>query len=147
RGTGIASSLAEGYEPWAGQIETRVTGSLVADRAGKVTPYAMINLQERGSFFVEPTAEVYEGQVVGENSRNEDMDVNITKEKKLTNMRAASSDNFENLVPPRRLTLEESLEFTQEDECVEVTPEIVRIRKVVLDQTERGRAAARAKKS
>ncbi|WP_102510391.1 translational GTPase TypA [Sanguibacter massiliensis] len=147
RGTGIASSLAEGYEPWAGQIETRVTGSLVADRAGKVTPYAMINLQERGSFFVEPTAEVYEGQVVGENSRNEDMDVNITKEKKLTNMRAASSDNFENLVPPRRLTLEESLEFTQEDECVEVTPEIVRIRKVVLDQTERGRAASRAKKS
>ncbi|QIK84040.1 translational GTPase TypA [Sanguibacter sp. HDW7] len=147
RGTGIASSLAEGYEPWAGQIETRVTGSLVADRAGKVTPYAMINLQERGSFFVEPTAEVYEGQVVGENSRNEDMDVNITKEKKLTNMRAASSDNFENLIPPRRLTLEESLEFTQEDECVEVTPEIVRIRKVVLDQTERGRAASRAKKS
>ncbi|MGP7960472.1 translational GTPase TypA [Sanguibacter sp. A247] len=147
RGTGIASSLAEGYEPWAGQIETRVTGSLVADRSGKVTPYAMINLQERGSFFVEPTSEVYEGQVVGENSRNEDMDVNITKEKKLTNMRAASSDNFENLVPPRRLTLEESLEFTQEDECVEVTPEIVRIRKVVLDQTERGRAASRAKKS
>ncbi|MBD9698416.1 translational GTPase TypA [Flavimobilis sp. GY10621] len=147
RGTGIASSLSEGYEPWAGPIETRVTGSLVADRAGKVTPYAMINLQERGSFFVEPTAEVYEGQVVGENSRNEDMDVNITKEKKLTNMRAASSDNFENLVPPRRLTLEESLEFTQEDECVEVTPEIVRIRKVVLDQTERGRAASRAKKS
>lgn len=147
RGTGIASSLSEGYEPWAGPIETRVTGSLVADRAGKVTPYAMINLQERGSFFVEPTAEVYEGQVVGENSRNEDMDVNITKEKKLTNMRSSTADSFENLVPPRKLTLEESLEFAREDECVEVTPEIVRIRKVILDQTERGRAAARAKKS
>ncbi|KGM13888.1 translational GTPase TypA [Cellulomonas bogoriensis] len=147
RGTGIASSLAHGYEPWSGPIETRNTGSLVADRAGKVTPFAMINLQERGSFFVEPTAEVYEGQVVGENSRNEDMDVNITKEKKLTNMRSSTADSFENLVPPRRLTLEESLEFAREDECVEVTPEIVRIRKVVLDQTDRARAAARAKRA
>ena len=147
RGTGIASSIAHGYEAWAGPIETRVNGSLVADRAGKVTPFAMINLQERGAFFVEPTAEVYEGQIVGENSRNEDMDVNITKEKKLTNMRQSTSDNFENLVPPRRLTLEESLEFAREDECVEVTPEIVRIRKVVLDQTDRARATARAKRS
>ena len=147
RGTGIASSIAHGYEPWAGTIETRSTGSLVADRQGKVTPFAMINLQERGSFFVEPTAEVYEGQVVGENSRGEDMDVNITKEKKLTNMRASTSDSFENLVPPRKLTLEESLEFAREDECVEVTPEIVRIRKVVLDQTERARATARAKRA
>src|SRR5690554_4449966 len=147
RGTGIASSLAEGYEPWLGTIETRSSGSLVADRQGKVTPFAMINLQERGSFFVEPTAEVYEGQVVGENARGEDMDVNITKEKKLTNMRASTSDSFENLVPPRRLTLEESLEFAREDECVEVTPEIVRIRKVVLDQTERARMTARAKRA
>src|SRR5690606_2648865 len=147
RGTGIASSIAHGYEPWAGPIETRSSGSLVADRQGKVTPFAMINLQERGSFFVEPTAEVYEGQVVGENARGEDMDVNITKEKKLTNMRASTSDSFENLVPPRRLTLEESLEFAREDECVEVTPEIVRIRKVVLDQTERARATARAKRA
>jgi GTP-binding protein len=147
RGTGIASSIAEGYEPWAGAIETRVNGSLVADRSGVVTPFAMINLQERGSFFVDPTQEVYEGQIVGENSRNEDMDVNITKEKKLTNMRAASSDTFENLTPPRKLTLEESLEFAREDECVEVTPEIVRIRKVVLDQTERARITARNKKS
>ena len=147
RGTGIAASIADGYEPWAGPIETRVHGSLVADRPGVVTPFAMINLQERGSFFVDPTQEVYEGMIVGENSRNEDMDVNITKEKKLTNMRAASSDNFENLTPPRHLTLEECLEFAREDECVEVTPEIVRIRKVVLDQTERGRAAARAKKA
>jgi GTP-binding protein len=147
RGTGIASSIAEGYEPWTGAIETRVNGSLVADRAGVVTPFAMINLQERGSFFVDPTQEVYEGMIVGENSRNEDMDVNITKEKKLTNMRAASSDSFENLIPPRKLTLEESLEFARKDECVEVTPEIVRIRKVILDQTERARATARAKRA
>ncbi|WP_435299550.1 translational GTPase TypA [Timonella sp. A28] len=147
RGTGIASSIAEGYEPWAGPIETRVNGSLVADRAGVVTPFAMINLQERGTFFVDPTQEVYEGMIVGENSRNEDMDVNITKEKKLTNMRAASSDSFENLVPPKHLTLEESLEFAREDECVEVTPEIVRIRKVLLDQQERARAISRAKKA
>ncbi len=147
RGTGIASSIAAGHEPWAGPIETRTTGSLVADRSGKVTPFAMINLQERGSFFVEPTSETYEGQIVGENSRNEDMDVNITKEKKLTNMRSSTSDAFENLVPPRRLTLEESLEFAREDECVEVTPEIVRIRKVVLDQTERARITARAKRA
>lgn len=147
RGTGIASSLAEGYEPWAGPIETRINGSLVADRAGVVTPFAMINLQERGSFFVDPTQEVYEGMIVGENARNEDMDVNITKEKKLTNMRAASSDTFENLVPPKHLTLEESLEFAREDECVEVTPEVVRIRKVILDQTERARAFSRAKKA
>jgi len=147
RGTGIASSIAEGYEPWAGPIETRVNGSLVADRAGVVTPFAMINLQERGSFFVDPTQEVYEGMIVGENARNEDMDVNITKEKKLTNMRAASSDTFENLTPPRHLTLEESLEFAREDECVEVTPEVVRIRKVILDQTERARAFARTKRA
>jgi len=145
RGNGIASSYADGFAPWMGTIEFRSTGSLVADRAGAVTPYAMINLQERGSFFVEPTSEVYEGQVVGENSRNEDMDVNITKEKKLTNMRAASADSFENLVPPRRLTLEESLEFAAEDECVEVTPQIVRIRKVILDAGERARARSRAK--
>ena len=107
----------------------------------------MINLQERGSFFVEPTQEVYEGQIVGENSRNEDMDVNITKEKKLTNMRSAAADNFENLIPPRKLTLEESLEFAREDECVEVTPDIVRIRKVVLDQSERARITARSKRA
>ena len=145
RGNGIASSYAAGFAPWMGTIEFRSTGSLVADRPGVVTPYAMINLQERGSFFVEPTSEVYEGQVVGENSRNEDMDVNITKEKKLTNMRAASADSFENLVPPRKLTLEESLEFAAEDECVEVTPQIVRIRKVILNAGERARARSRSK--
>jgi GTP-binding protein len=119
----------------------------VADRAGSVTPFAMINLQERGSFFVEPTSEVYEGQVVGENSRNEDMDVNITKEKKLTNMRSSTADNFENLVPPRRLTLEESLEFAAEDECVEVTPEAVRIRKVILDSQDRFRTTSRNRRA
>lgn len=97
----------------------------------------MINLQERGTFFVDPTQEVYEGMVVGENSRSEDMDVNITKEKKLTNMRSSTADSFENLVPPRKLTLEECLEFAREDECVEITPEIIRIRKVILDATER----------
>ncbi|WP_371164272.1 translational GTPase TypA [Buchananella felis] len=146
RGTGIASSIAEGYEPWAGNIEHRNTGSLVADRAGAVTPYAMINLQERGSFFVQPTSQVYEGQVVGENSRNEDMDVNITKEKKLTNMRSSTADSFENLVPPRTLTLEECIEFASDDECVEVTPEEVRIRKVVLDASERAKIAARKRR-
>ncbi|MFB9777245.1 translational GTPase TypA [Brevibacterium otitidis] len=145
RGTGIANSLSAGYMPWAGDITFRTTGSLVADRAGSVTPYAMLNLQDRGSFFVEPTSEVYEGQVVGENSRNEDMDVNVTKEKKLTNMRSASADTFENLTPPRTLTLEESLEFANDDECVEVTPTHVRIRKVVLDQKERHKISSRKK--
>lgn len=118
---------------------------MIADRAGVVTPFAMINLQERGSFFVKPTSEVYEGMIVGENSRADDMDVNITKEKKLTNMRAASSDTFENLTPPRDLTLEESLEFAREDECVEVTPpDAIRIRKVILDSNERAKATAPA---
>ncbi|MPV88156.1 translational GTPase TypA [Georgenia ruanii] len=147
RGTGIASSIHEGYEPWQGPIDMRATGSMVADRAGAVTPFAMIKLQERGSFFVEPTSEVYEGQVVGENPRNEDMDVNITKEKQLTNMRSSTADNFESLVPPRKLTLEESLEFAAEDECVEVTPETVRIRKVILDANERYKAASRNRRA
>ncbi|MCX0276244.1 translational GTPase TypA [Nocardia zapadnayensis] len=137
RGTGISNSISAGLTPWAGAIELRTNGSLVADRPGAVTPFAMINLQERGTFFVEPTSEVYEGQIVGENSRSDDMDVNITKEKKLTNMRSATADSFENLTPPRKLTLEESLEFAGNDECVEVTPGAVRIRKVVLDQKER----------
>ncbi|MDO5743639.1 MAG: translational GTPase TypA [Micrococcaceae bacterium] len=146
RGAGIAASLAEGYEPWHGPIEYRTNGSMIADRAGVVTPFAMINLQERGSFFVQPTSEVYEGMIVGENSRADDMDVNITKEKKLTNMRAASSDTFENLTPPRQLTLEESLEFAREDECVEVTPEAIRIRKLILNANERAKShRARAK--
>jgi GTP-binding protein len=146
RGTGIASSIAEGYEPWAGPIEFRTSGSLVADRGGVVTPFALVALQDRGLFFVDPTQEVYEGMIVGENTRNEDMDVNITKEKKLTNMRQSTSDEFERLTPPRKLTLEESLEFARDDECVEVTPDVVRIRKVILDRAERGRAFGRAKK-
>ncbi|MEU9620113.1 MULTISPECIES: translational GTPase TypA [unclassified Streptomyces] len=146
RGTGIAHSIFEGHEPWFGELRTRHNGSLVADRAGSVTPFAMVNLQERGVIFTEAGTEVYEGMIVGENSRADDMDVNITKEKKLTNMRAASADTTENVVPARKLSLEQSLEFCREDECIEVTPETVRIRKVVLDQKERGRAASRAKR-
>ncbi|WP_166867501.1 MULTISPECIES: translational GTPase TypA [unclassified Salinibacterium] len=146
RGTGIANAISHGYEPWAGTITTRVNGSIVADRAGSVTPNALVALQERMSFFVKPTQEVYEGMVIGENSRADDMDVNITKEKQLTNIRSSTSDNFEKMTPSRELTLEECLEFAREDECVEVTPEVVRIRKVVLDATERGRAASRLKR-
>ncbi|KGN39448.1 translational GTPase TypA [Knoellia subterranea] len=147
RGAGIAHHVFEDYEPWFGTITTRTSGSLVADRSGPVTSYAMVNLQERGTLFVEPATEVYEGMIVGENSRADDMDVNITKEKKLTNVRASSADNFEKVVPPRKLSLEQSLEFCREDECVEVTPDAVRIRKVELDQTIRGRTAARNRKA
>jgi len=146
RGTGIANAISHGYEPWAGHIVTRQNGSIVADRAGVATPFAIIGLQERMSFFIQPGDEVYEGMVIGENSRADDMDVNITKEKKLTNMRSSTADTFESMTPPRILSLEESLEFAREDECVEVTPEKVRIRKVVLDATERGRATARLKR-
>ncbi|WP_327317636.1 translational GTPase TypA [Streptomyces sp. NBC_01235] len=145
RGTGIAHSIHEGHEPWFGTLTTRNNGSLVADRAGAVTAFAMTNLQERGVLFTDPGTEVYEGMIVGENSRSDDMDVNITKEKKLTNMRSSSADSFEAIVPPRKLSLEQSLEFCRDDECVEVTPEAVRIRKVVLDQRDRARTASRAK--
>ncbi|MDI1454235.1 MULTISPECIES: translational GTPase TypA [unclassified Streptomyces] len=145
RGTGIGHSIHEGFEPWFGTLTTRNNGSLVADRSGAVTAFAMTNLQERGVLFVEPGTEVYEGMIVGENSRSDDMDVNITKEKKLTNMRSSSADSFEAIVPPRKLSLEQSLEFCRDDECVEVTPEAVRIRKVNLDARERARAASRAK--
>jgi len=146
RGTGIANAISHGYGDWAGQIVSRQNGSIVADRAGVATPFAMIALQERMTFFVNPTDEVYEGMVVGENSRADDMDVNITKEKKLTNMRSSTADTFESMTPPRILSLEESLEFAAEDECVEVTPEAVRIRKVILDATIRGREASRRKR-
>ncbi len=145
RGTGIAHSIHEGHEPWFGTLTTRNNGSLVADRAGAVTAFAMTNLQERGVLFTEPGTEVYEGMIVGENSRSDDMDVNITKEKKLTNMRSSTADVTESIVPPRKLSLEQSLEFCRDDECVEVTPEAVRIRKVNLDARERARAASRAK--
>ncbi|WP_316526498.1 translational GTPase TypA [Kitasatospora brasiliensis] len=147
RGTGIAHSIHEGHEPWFGNLTTRNNGSLVADRSGVVTAFAMTNLQERGVLFCEPGTEVYEGMIVGENSRADDMDVNITKEKKLTNMRSSNADVAESIVPPRKLSLEQSLEFCREDECIEVTPETVRIRKVVLDQKDRGRASSRAKKA
>ncbi|WP_053203390.1 translational GTPase TypA [Jiangella muralis] len=144
RGTGLAHQVFESYEPWFGDLRTRPSGSLVADRSGAATSYAMINLQERGTLFVEPTTEVYEGMIVGENSRADDMDVNITKEKKLTNVRS-NADEFEKLVPARKLSLEQALEFCRDDECVEVTPKAVRLRKVVLDASTRGRAAARRK--
>ncbi|WP_374947088.1 translational GTPase TypA [Agreia sp.] len=147
RGTGIANAISHGYGPWAGPIVTRNNGSIVADRSGVVTPFSIVNLQERMSFFVEPTQEVYEGMVIGENSRADDMDVNITKEKQLTNMRQSTSDTFERMTPSRQLTLEESLEFAREDECVEVTPEFVRIRKVELDANARARSTANLKRA
>ena len=140
RGTGIAHQTFERYEPWAGELRTRPSGSMIADRSGAATTYAMTSLQERGTLFVDPATEVYEGMVVGENSRADDMDVNITKEKKMTNVRS-NADELERLVPARRLSLEQSLEFCREDECVEVTQTAVRIRKVVLDQTQRAKAA------
>ncbi len=146
RGTGIAHHVFEKFEPWFGELRTRPNGSLVADRAGAAVAFAMFNLQERGTLFVEPGTEVYEGMIVGENARADDMDVNITKEKKLTNMRSATGDELVRLVPPRKLSLEQALEFCREDECVEVTPEHVRIRKVILDQKERGRITANKKR-
>ena len=145
RGTGIAHHVFERYEPWFGELRTRTSGSLVADWAGAATSYAMFNLQQRGALFVEPGSEVYEGMIVGENSRTDDMDVNITKERKLTNMRSSTAEELERLVPPRRLSLEQALEFCRADECVEVTPAAIRLRKLVLDQTERARTAARDK--
>jgi GTP-binding protein len=145
RGTGIANHVFEGYFPWAGEIRTRHSGSLVADRTGPVTAYAMIQLADRGSFFVEPGADVYEGMVVGENPRFEDLDINITKEKKLTNMRQSSADVMETLARPRKMGLEEALEFCSVDECVEVAPEVVRVRKVTLDINTRAKERSRAK--
>ncbi|WP_030456628.1 translational GTPase TypA [Herbidospora cretacea] len=147
RGTGLVHHVFEAYEPWFGELRTRNNGSLVADRSGPVTAFAMTNLQERGVLFVSPGTEVYEGMIVGENSRSDDMDVNITKEKKLTNMRSSTADVTETLIPPRQLSLEQALEFIRDDECVEITPETVRIRKVVLDASTRGRTAARAKRA
>ena len=146
RGQGIANAISAGFSLWAGSIVTRNSGSIVADRQGVVTSNAMMALQERMSFFVKPGDAVYEGMVVGENSRADDMDVNITKEKKLNNIRSSTAEELERLTPPRTLSLEECLEFAREDECVEITPEIVRIRKVELDQTMRARAASRLKR-
>jgi GTP-binding protein len=143
RGTGIAHHVFEGYEPWAGALRGRATGSLVADRSGTASAYAMFNLQERGSLLVSPGTEVYEGMIVGENSRADDMDVNITRERKVTNVRQSTGEELERLVPPRLLSLEQALEFCNDDECVEVTPSVVRLRKTVLDAKERGRIRGR----
>ena len=139
RGTGIAHHVFDGYEPWTGAMRGRATGSLVADRSGSASAYAMFNLQERGSLFVTPGTEVYEGMIVGENSRLDDMDVNITRERKVTNVRQSAGEELERLVPPRLLSLEQALEFCADDECCEVTPVAVRMRKTVLDQKDRGR--------
>ncbi len=145
RGTGILHHVFDGWAPWAGELKTRRNGVMVADRRGVVTSHALEGLQERGQMFVAPTTEVYEGMIVGENARSEEMDVNPTKEKKLTNMRASSADNFERLTPPILLTLEQALEYIAEDECVEITPAHVRLRKVILDQQTRGRLRSKAK--
>ena len=147
RGTGIMHHVFEGYEPWAGSMRGRATGSLVADRSGSAAAYAMFNLQERGSLFVTPGTEVYEGMIVGENSRLDDMDVNITRERKVTNVRQSTGEELERLVPPRLLSLEQALEFCADDECVEVTVPAVRLRKTVLDARDRFRERARASRA
>ena len=134
RGTGIASSLSAGYAPWAGPIVTRQNGSMVSDRKGIATPYAMQRLQARGNFFVEPQSPVYEGQVVGVNNKPDELDVNITLAKHMTNMRSSTADVLETLTPPIKMSLEESLDFANEDECVEVTPESIRVRKIILNR-------------
>jgi GTP-binding protein len=147
RGTGLLHHVFDKYEPWHGELRTRPTGSLVADRRGSTTGFALSNLQERGTMFVGPATEVYEGMIVGENSRSDDMDVNATKEKKLTNMRQSSSDVLVPLIPHKQISMEQALEFCREDECVEVTPATVRMRKVVLEQTAREKTRSRAKKA
>jgi GTP-binding protein TypA/BipA len=143
RGTGMLHHVFERWEPWAGEMRLRPTGSLVADRRGKTASFALFNLQERGTLFVEPGEEVYEGMIVGENSRAEDLDVNAVKEKHLTNMRSSTSDVLVRLVPARKLSLDQALEFVREDECVEVTPHAVRLRKVTLSAVDRVKAARR----
>jgi GTP-binding protein len=143
RGTGILHHVFDGYEPWHGELRTRPTGSLVADRRGAATSFALLNLQERGQLFIAPGAEVYEGMIVGENARAEDLDVNPTKEKKLTNMRSSTADELVRLIPPRLLSLEQALEFIGDDECVEVTPNHVRLRKAELSAQKRQTASSR----
>ena len=145
RGTGLLHHVFEKFEPWFGELRTRPTGSLVSDRRGSTTGYALAALQDRGTMFVGPGTEVYEGMVVGENSRSDDMDINPTKEKKLTNMRASSGDILVPLIPHKHLSLEQALEFCREDECVEVTPVSVRIRKVALAATDRAKSRSKKK--
>jgi GTP-binding protein len=141
RGTGVMHHVFEGWERWAGDMRLRPTGSIVADRRGKSAGYALIGLQDRGTLFIGPGEEVYEGMIIGENARAEDMDVNATKEKQQTNMRAAAADVLERMAPPKRLSLEAAVEFLREDECVEVTPKSVRLRKVELDKLKRQKTA------
>jgi GTP-binding protein TypA/BipA len=145
RGTGIIHHVFDGFEPWVGELRTRPNGSLVADRQGATTQFALLNLQERGALFVGPGVDVYEGMIVGENARAEDMDINPAKEKKLSNVRSSTGDELVRLAPPRAMSLDQALEFIREDEAVEVTPNAVRLRKVELDATLRGRQAKRAK--
>jgi GTP-binding protein len=146
RGTGILHHVFETWEPWHGELRTRPTGSLVADRRGQANSFAIMNLQERGSLFISPGDDVYEGMIVGENSRSDDLDVNASKEKKLTNMRSSTSDELVRLIPPRPLSLEQALEFIRDDECVEVTPKSVRLRKVELSGTKRQSLASKRKR-
>ena len=146
RGTGVINQSAEGMEPWFGDIRTRRTGSVVADRVGQTTAYALLGIQERSQMLVGPGTKVYGGMIIGENSRSDDMDVNITREKQLTNHRAAAADTTVRLTPARELSLEQALEFISADECVEVTPLAIRLRKVELDATVRAREAKRRKK-
>jgi GTP-binding protein TypA/BipA len=145
RGTGQLHHVFEGYEPWLGEISTRPTGSLVADRGGLATSYALLNLQERGALFIGPGAEVYEGMIVGENARSQDLDVNPAKERKMTNVRSETAEELVRLIPPLQLSLEQALEFVREDESVEVTPGAVRLRKSVLSAHERGKSAGRGR--
>jgi len=147
RGTGLIHHVFDGWAPWFGELRTRPSGSLVADRAGKATGFALSSLQERGTLFVSPGEELYEGMIVGENSRSEDLDINAVREKQLTNMRSAAADVLERLVPAKILSLDQALEFLREDECVEVTPESIRLRKAVLDKIGRVKAGRRAAKS
>jgi GTP-binding protein len=147
RGTGVLHHIFDRFEPWHGELRTRASGSLVADRRGLTTNYALLNLQDRGSLFMGPGVDVYEGMIIGENARSEDMDVNPTKERKVTNVRSSTSEELVRLIPHRILSLEQALEFIREDECVEATPRSVRLRKVVLDQAERGRTNAQSKRA
>ena len=146
RGTGMLHHVFDGWEAWHGELKTKRNGSMVADRRGFTTGYTLMSLQERGILLVAPGTEVYEGMVVGENARDEEMDVNPTKEKKLNNIRSATAEDFERLTPAMAFSLEHALEFISEDECVEVTPKSVRLRKVLLDQAIRGRQRSRARK-
>ena len=147
RGTGVLHHVFDGWEPWHGDLRVRRNGSMVADRRGVTTTYALMSLEERGTLLVGPGIEVYEGMIVGENARADEMDVNPTKEKKLTNVRSSTAEELERLTPHLQLSLEQALEFIGEDECVEVTPHAVRLRKVVLDQAIRGRKRSRSRRA